>query len=127
MAPNIAVVLVGWCIAQLFFNALLAAQVAVLPDQVPIDQRATVSGVLGVCLPIAAVSGTFLVQLFAGSLVAISLVPCAIGVFSSFCSPPPSRIAGWTRRTRPRWSLREFGQILLRQPAKEPGFRLGLR
>jgi MFS family permease len=35
LAPNIPVVLVGWCIAQLFFNALLAAQVAVPPDQVP--------------------------------------------------------------------------------------------
>src|ERR1700756_3500297 len=57
LAPNIALVLVGWCIAQLFFNALLAAIVAVLPDQVPSAQRGQVSGVLGVCLPIAAVSG----------------------------------------------------------------------
>ena len=39
VAPNIAVVLVGWCIAQVFFNALLAALVAVLPDQVPTAQR----------------------------------------------------------------------------------------
>ena len=50
LAPNIAVVLVGWCIAQLFFNALLAAQVAVLPDQVPTAQRGLVGGVLGVIL-----------------------------------------------------------------------------
>src|SRR6202011_5150160 len=35
LAPSILVVLVGWCIAQLLFNALLAAMVAVLPDQVP--------------------------------------------------------------------------------------------
>ena len=28
VAPNIPVVLIGWCVAQLFFNALLAAQVA---------------------------------------------------------------------------------------------------
>jgi hypothetical protein len=34
LAPSIAVVLVGWCLAQLLFNALLAAMVAVLPDQV---------------------------------------------------------------------------------------------
>ena len=33
LAPSIPVVLAGWCIAQLFFNALLAAMVAVLPDQ----------------------------------------------------------------------------------------------
>src|SRR3954462_8408370 len=31
LAPNIPVVLVGWCIAQVFFNALLAAEVGVLP------------------------------------------------------------------------------------------------
>jgi len=57
-APTIAVALVGWCIAQLFFNALLAAMVAVLPDQVPVAQRGLVSGVLGVCMPIASVTGT---------------------------------------------------------------------
>jgi len=53
LAPNVAVVLVGWCIAQLLFNALLAALVAVLPDQVPAGQRGLVSGVLGICVPIA--------------------------------------------------------------------------
>src|SRR6185312_16233876 len=61
LAPTIPVVLVGWCIAQLFFNAVLAAMVAVLPDQVPAGQRGLVAGVLGVCLPIASVSGTFVV------------------------------------------------------------------
>src|ERR1700732_1301334 len=81
LAPNILVVLVGWCIAQLFFNALLAALVAVLPDQVPATQRGQVSGVLGVCLPIAAVSGTFLVKLFNGHPLAAFLVPCATGGF----------------------------------------------
>ena len=59
LAPNIPVVLIGWCITQLFFNALLAAQIAVLPDQVPSTQRGLVSGVLGICLPIAAVAARF--------------------------------------------------------------------
>src|SRR6202165_6100260 len=80
-APNIPVVLLGWCIAQLCFNALLASIVAVLPDQVPTAQRGTVSGVLGVCLPIAAVSGTYLVKLFTGQQVASFLAPCAAGGF----------------------------------------------
>src|SRR5688572_10671480 len=71
LAPNIPVVLVGWCIAQLLFNALLAAMVAVLPDQVPVAQRGLVAGVLGVCLPIASVSGTFVVQLFTGNQLAM--------------------------------------------------------
>ena len=89
LAPNIPVVLVGWCMAQLFFNALLAAFIAVLPDQVPRAQRGLVSGVLGVCLPIAAVSGTLLVKLFTGHPVATFLVPCATGAVL-----PPSAILG---------------------------------
>ena len=78
-APNVVVVLGGWCVAQMFFNALLAAQAAVLPDQVPELQRGLVSGVLGVCLPVAAVSGTFLVQLFSGHPLVMFLAPCALG------------------------------------------------
>src|SRR3954447_11763630 len=79
LAPSVPVVLVGWCVAQLSFNALQAALVAVLPDQVPVDQRGSVAGVLGVCLPIASVSGTFLVQLFTGNQLVMFLAPCAIG------------------------------------------------
>jgi len=81
LAPNIPVVLLGWCMAQLFFNALLAAQVAVVPDQVQPAQRGMVSGVLGVCLPTAAVTGTFLVRLVSGNQLATFLVPCGIAGF----------------------------------------------
>ncbi|MCW2763154.1 MAG: major facilitator superfamily 1 [Marmoricola sp.] len=87
LAPNIAVVLVGWCIAQVCFNALLAALIAVLPDQVPVSQRGLVAGVLGICLPIASVSGTYVVQLFTGNTLAMFLAPCAIGGFFICCSP----------------------------------------
>jgi hypothetical protein len=34
LAPTIGFVVLGWCLAQLFFNAILAVLVAVLPDQV---------------------------------------------------------------------------------------------
>src|SRR3954447_24305958 len=81
LAPNVAVVLVGWCIAQVFFNALLAAEVAVLPDQVPEAQRGMVAGVLGICTPVASVTGTFLVKLFTGNLLVMFLAPCVVGGF----------------------------------------------
>ena len=80
-APNISVVLLGWCLAQVCFNAMQAALVAVLPDQVPVSQRGLVSGILGICLPIASVGGTFLVQLFTGNTLAMFLAPCAVGGF----------------------------------------------
>src|SRR5262249_14540004 len=78
-APSIPVVLLGWCLAQLAFNAVLAAIVAVLPDQVPLAQRGTVAGVLGICMPIGQVSGTFLIQFVSGSMLMMFMLPVAIG------------------------------------------------
>src|SRR5581483_3793082 len=122
LAPDIAVVLVGWCIAQLFFNALLAAMVAVLPDQVPPPQRALVAGVLGVCVPIASVSGTFLVKLFAGSQLAMFGAPCAIGGFFILLFAVTLKDRRLVRADKPEWSLREFASTFYVNPRKNPDF-----
>jgi MFS family permease len=122
LAPNIPVVLVGWCIAQLFFNALLAALIAVMPDQVPRAQRGLVSGVLGVCLPIAAVSGTFLVKVFAGHPIAAFLVPCATGGFFILIFAVTLKDRRLARAGRPAWSLREFVSTFYVKPRTSPDF-----
>ena len=122
LAPNIPVVLLGWCIAQLFFNALLASLVAVLPDQVPTVQRGMVSGVLGVCLPIAAVSGTFIVKLFTGHNVATFLVPCAIGGFFILLFALVLKDRRLAKADRPAWSLREFASTFYVKPRTSPDF-----
>jgi MFS family permease len=121
-APNIPVVLLGWCIAQLFFNALLAALVAVLPDQIPSAQRGTVSGVLGVCLPIAAVSGTFLVKLLSGHQVATFLAPCAVGGFFIVLFAAMLKDRRLAKADRPIWSLREFASTFYVKPRTSPDF-----
>ncbi len=122
VAPTIAVVLVGWCTAQVFFNALLAALVAVLPDQVPEGQRGLISGVLGVCLPIAAVIGTFLVQLFTGDQVAMFLVPCAIGGSFVLLFAVTLKDRRLAKVDKPPWSLREFAGTFYVNPRKNPDF-----
>jgi MFS family permease len=122
VAPNILVVLVGWCIAQLFFNALLAALVAVLPDQVPAAQRGLVSGVLGVCLPIASVTGTFVVQLFTGNQLAMFLAPCAIGGFFILLFALSLKDRRLAKADKPDWSLREFLSTFYVDPRKSPDF-----
>jgi MFS family permease len=122
VAPNIPVVLVGWCVAQLFFNALLAALIAVLPDQVPRAQRGLVSGVLGVCLPIAAVSGTFLVKLFTGHAIAAFLVPCVSGGFFILLFAVTLKDRRLARADRPAWSLREFASTFYVKPRTSPDF-----
>ena len=122
VAPTIPVLLAGWCIAQLFFNALLAALIAVLPDQVPTPQRGMVAGVLGVCLPIASVSGTFVVQLFTGNEFAMFLAPCAIGGSFILLFAITLKDRRLAKADKPTWSLREFAGIFYVNPRKSPDF-----
>jgi MFS family permease len=80
LAPSIGVVLVGWCIAQLAYNAALSAMVAVIPDQIPATQRGTVVGILGVCMPIGQIAGTYLVQKLSFNMTLTLVVPGLIGI-----------------------------------------------
>jgi MFS family permease len=122
VAPNVGVVVLGWCIAQLFFNAVLAVHVAVLPDQVPSAQRGAVSGVLGICLPLASVGATFVVKVFNGHELAMFLLPCAVGgafilVFAATLHDrhrPPA--------PRGRWTVRELVGTFYVNPRRSPDF-----
>lgn len=79
-ASTVGVVCVGWCLAQLSYNAVLAAMVAIVPDQVPASQRGTVVGILGICMPVGQIVGTYLVQLLAANTALALLVPGTIGL-----------------------------------------------
>lgn len=122
LAPALAMVLVGWCVAQVFFNALLAALVAVLPDQVPSTQRGTVAGVLGVSVPVASVVGTFLVKVVTGDELAMFLLPCVVGgafivLFAVTLDDQPLE-----RSEVPAWSLREVAETYYVSPRAYPDF-----
>jgi MFS family permease len=56
-APNLFVVAIGWLLAQLTLNMVLAALQALLPDQVPLEQRARVSAVLGIAQQVSPLLG----------------------------------------------------------------------
>ena len=122
LAPSVPLVLAGWCIAELFFNALLAAMAAVLPDQVPSVQRGQVSGVLGVCAPIGSVCGAFVVKLFTGSLLLMFLAPCAIGGFFVLLFAVTLNDRRLDRADKPKWSLREFAGTFYLSPRKNRDF-----
>ena len=121
-ATSMTVVLVGWCVCQVFFNATLAAQAAVLPDQVPSEQRGMVSGLLGLSVPVASVVGTYLVQAFSGSMLLMFLAPCAVG-------GPAVLLFAWRLSDRrldpqdkPPWSLRQLAGTFYVNPRRNPDF-----
>jgi MFS family permease len=121
-APTFTWVLVGWCVAQVFFNALLAVQVAVLPDQVPTSQRGLVSGVLGICVPVASVTGTYLVNLFTGHPVAMFLAPVGVGAVFVVVFALSLDDRRLRPEDRPPWSWRQLAGTFYVSPRQHPDF-----
>jgi MFS family permease len=75
VAPSIAVMTVGWVVAQLGFAANLAVLIALLADHVPVHQRGTVSGLLGFAQAVATVVGLAAATALSWSNVGMFLVP----------------------------------------------------
>lgn len=121
-AASVPQLLLGWCITQLAYNAQLAALAAILADQVPAAQRGTVSGVVGISLPLGMVGGTYLVEALASSTLAIFLVPAAIAVAGALAlawALPDQRLAAMQR---PRYGWREFLGSFWVNPLRFPDF-----
>ncbi|CAN5414565.1 MFS transporter [soil metagenome] len=81
-APTLVVATIGWVLSQLFLNMVLAALQALLPDQVPLEQRARVSAVLGISQqvsPLVGIGIAFGVQAAGGSIGLMFLVPAIVG------------------------------------------------
>ena len=93
-----------------------------LPDQVPEAQRGTVAGVLGICTPVASVTGTFLVKLFTGNLVVMFLAPCLIGGFFILLFAVVLDDRRLAPADKPPWSLREFAATFYVNPRRSPDF-----
>jgi MFS family permease len=74
-ASVVGLMVLGWCLMQLFGNALLAAITAVVPDRVPVAQRGVVGGWVAVSQVLGALVGTALATLAGG--IAFGYIACA--------------------------------------------------
>lgn len=82
-AKSLPVIIAGWLLCQIGSNANQASLNALMPDFVPPSQRGRMSGLLGLTLPMAYVTGTFLTQFTTENHIAMFLVPwlpCLISV-----------------------------------------------
>lgn len=119
---DVAGVLLCWCVAQAALNALLAALMAELPDQVPVAQRATCSAWTGITQPLGVVVGTLLVTAvvtgIAAGYAALALVLLAcVAPFLLLVRGAPLAPA-----QRPRWQWRDFLRGFWISPRQHPDF-----
>lgn len=56
-ANGLPLLFIGWCSVELFSNCTLAALTATIPDQVPENQRGTVSGIYGLATSVGGIVG----------------------------------------------------------------------
>lgn len=108
-APNLVVVTIGWVLSQITLNMVLAALQALLPDQVPLEQRARVSAVLGIAQQVSPLLGigiAFGVQAAGGGLGLMFLVPGVVG--AALCVLLAAKIKDVPHESLGGFSLREF-------------------
>ncbi|MFI5696526.1 MFS transporter [Kribbella sp. NPDC051586] len=118
-AHLIALMLLGWCLMQLFGNALLAAATAVVPDRVPVLQRGGVGGWVAISQVLGALVGTALAAAFDNY--ALGYVACAAFLVLSVV-PYLLRSHDVQLAERPAFVLRDFLHGFWISPRQYPDF-----
>ncbi|MET7334705.1 MFS transporter [Nonomuraea sp. NPDC005650] len=95
-ASSVLVLGLGWILAQMSWNTILALLIASQADRLPESQRGKVSGLGGMVSQLAPVAGTLLAGGLAGNTLLLFMVPGAAGVvamalFVCFVREPDSR------------------------------------
>ncbi|MES9523062.1 MFS transporter [Streptomyces capoamus] len=120
LVPSVPAITAGWCLAQLSFNASIAALAATVPEQVPPAQRGMVSGVMGFSQRLAVPVGMGAAALFSAGPAGF-LVPAAaaIGCVCLFALPLRDTRAPTGLRS---FSVKEFLGSFWTDPRSHPDF-----
>ena len=121
VAPNVAVMLLGWCGVQASLNAMLAAVTAMIPDQVPSNRRGRIGGIVAVAQTIGVVAGTGIAAA-TGSIAAGYL---AIAAFLLVLAVPfslSSNDLALPPEARPPFDVRRFLASFWISPRLHPDF-----
>lgn len=118
--PSVPALVIGWAVVQTGFNAVYAALMATIPDQVPENARGTASGAIGTSVTAAVLAGSGIAALSSDARV-MFLLPAVLTV----------GLVGWftvrLRDHRPEtapepFSIKEFFGSLAFNPVSAPDF-----
>jgi MFS family permease len=117
----LAGVILAWCLAQASLNAMQASLSAAVPDQVPVAQRGTVSGWIGLPQSVGVLLAVVLVtDVVAGNGGYVLLAACVPACALPFALTMPDLPA--PRSARPPWDWRAFARSFWLSPRRYPDF-----
>lgn len=122
LAQNVFTIIIGWSVAQIAYNALLAVEVAVLPDQVPEGQRGRVSGILGICQYLGQLFGTFIAKSLSFSVFWMFMLPALINLVMALWLMLSLRDPKIDRSEVPPYNFSEFLRSFWVNPRRFPDF-----
>ena len=118
---TLAGVIAGWCLAQAGLNALQASLSAAVPDHVPVAQRGTVSGWIGLPQSVGVLLAVVLVtKVVTGSAGYALLAACVVACTLPFALGTPD--SPLDRASRPPWSWPDFARSFWLSPRRYPDF-----
>ena len=117
----LAGVILGWCLAQAGLNAMQASLSAAVPDQVPVAQRGTVSGWIGLPQSVGVLLAVVLVtDVVTGNGGYVLLAACVLACALPFALTMPDLPV--PRSARPPWDWRAFARSFWLSPRRYPDF-----
>ncbi len=121
VADSVAVMALGWCLAQASLNAMLAAVTATVPDQVPVDRRGLVGGILAVAQTVGVVGGVGIASA-TGSIAAGYVATAAVLLVLAVPYCLDSRDIALPRELRPEFAWGTFLRSFWVSPREHPDF-----
>lgn len=121
-SPSIAVMAMGWFIAELGLGGMLATLTAALPDRVPATQRGTLGGLIGISQMLGTVLGALIVTVIV-TRIATGYVTCAAIVVAGavlFVTRTPDEPL--PAEFKPRVPVRAVLRRLWVSPRRHPDF-----
>lgn len=123
LGPTLTVATIGWCIAQLGANMVLAPFIATIADQVPKFQRGAITAGLGIAQNVGIVGGVYVAAWFGANLFVMFVIPsiAAIVAMVIFVFVLPDRVLPVKP---PRMTVRDWFETFWVSPRRYPDFAL---
>jgi MFS family permease len=121
-AASVLVLTIASIVTAVGFSSASVACIAAIPDQLAPDRRGPASALVGLSLPVGAVTGLFIAQLVAPNLAAMILLPAAIGAVGAVLFALRLGDRQLTAAERPAFGWVEFFHTFWVNPRRAPSF-----